>query len=188
MKKDPMDLLVEQQLRDEDRAKHQHADAELAARMDQHAKRARRRMFDEAKTKNKLYDPTIDKPIFTKREILKHADCLPHEWQALTDAFDRMEDVGLGNNGRGWWLGPPGDRTTRIGHQLRVGKGVIVRAGKKIEIADEAGHAAVVRRGLAAAYGVLARGLPGALDALGEPMNAEVAQRLIEPPKGASDG
>jgi hypothetical protein len=188
-KKDAFDLMVEQQLREEDRAKKDAADAELAARMDQHAARGRRRMIDLALRKNPSYKLGLDRHHFSKAEVLENCDCLPHEWQTLTDAFDRMEDIGLGNDGRHWWLGPPEDKATRRGHLLRVGKGVFKRAKDKAETDDAAGHSAAVRKALASNKTDLdnLRRLPPALDALGAPLSADVAQRLLNPPGPETD-
>lgn len=188
-RKDEFDLLVEKQMREEHRAKKEAADAELIARMDQHAERGRRRMIEEAKKKNAFYKIGIDRHRLTKAEVLRLCDCLPHEWQNLTDAFDRMTDIGLGNDGRYWWLGLPEDKATRRAHILRVGKGVFRRAKSKLETDDAAGHSTVVRKALASNKTDLdnLRRLPPALEALGTPMNPDVSRRLLEAPGKAPE-
>lgn len=184
-KKDVFDLMVEKQMRDEHHAKKQAADAELMARMDQHAERGRRRMIEAAMGRNPLYKLGLDRHHFSKAEILGFCDCLAHEWQDLTDAFDRMTDIGLGNDGRHWWLGLPGDKATRRAHMLRLGKGVFGRAKSKLETDDAAGHSTAVRKALASNKMDLdnLRRLPPTLTALGSPMDAEVAQRFLPAPE-----
>lgn len=189
VKKDAFDLMVEEQMRKEDHDKKAAADAELAARMDQHAERGRRRMIEKAKQKNPSYTIGTDRHHYSKSDVLEMCDCLPHEWQNLTDAFDRMTDIGLGNDGRNWWLGAPEDKATRRGHMLRVGKGVFARAKTKAEMDEEAGHSTVVRKALASNKTDLdnLRRLPPTLEALGRPLSPVLAQKLIEAPRGAPE-
>ena len=183
-KKDAFDLAVDEAFRDSDRMKRQAKDAELVARMDQHASRARAKMYDLARTANPFYDLSgLFRHAFSKQRVLEMAECLPHEWQDLVDAFDRMADLGLGNDGRDWFLGPPSIKATRRSHMLKVGDGVIRRAGKQAEIDDEAGHTRAVIGNMTPRDRDMHGRLPATLDALGHPMPTEVAQRLIGPTK-----
>jgi len=180
-KKDAFDLAVDEAFRDTDRMKRQAKDTELVARMDQHASRAKAKMYDLARTALPFYDLSgMFRHAFSKQRVLEMADCLPHEWRDLVDAFDRMIDIGLGNDGRDWFLGPPSVKATRRSHMLKVGDGVIRRSGKQAEIDDGAGHTKAVLGGMTPRDRDMHSRLPAALAAFGHPMSPEVAQKLLK--------